>query len=220
MESEGLVNIYLFGQKIDITSIIVQWGIILIIAIVAFILTRNLKKIPNKKQSTVELFVVLIQNLVESNMGKNSKKFVPYIGTLVLFLLISNLTNLIGIKPPTEDYSVALGLAAISFFVIQANAIKSHGLLGYFGGYGKPYLFLLPINIMERIVLPISLSLRLFGNMTAGGVMIAMVYGALGKFAIGIPVPVHFYFDLFDGTLQMVIFVMLTMINIKIIAEH
>ena len=73
-------------------------------------------------------------------------------------------------------------------------------------------------------MLPISLSLRLFGNIFAATMIMELLYGALTGInfvaAIGLPIPFHFYFDIFDGTIQMIIFVMLTMINIKITAEH
>jgi len=134
------------------------------------------------------------------------------------------MVGLFGIKPPTSDFSVSLGIALTTFFVIQGHTIKKLGLWGYFKGYASPVPLLLPINIMERIMLPISLSLRLFGNIFAATMIMELLYGALTGLnfiaAIGLPIPFHFYFDIFDGTIQMIIFVMLTMINIKITAEH
>ncbi|MCY6355484.1 F0F1 ATP synthase subunit A [Clostridium sp. ZS2-4] len=214
------------GRYAGVTvEIIIQWVIILIIAAVAIVLTKNLKKIPDKKQSAVEIFVDAIDNLVISNMGEKSKGFVPYIGTLILFLLFMNLIGLIGIEPPTKDFNIVLGIALITFLVIQVYAIKKQGIKGYFIGYAKPIIPLLPINVLERIMLPISLSLRLFGNITAAVVIMDLIYNALGKTPLGIaqlgiPIPFHFYFDVFDGSIQMIIFVMLTMINIKVTAEH
>lgn len=214
------------GKYIGITEdIVIQWVIILVIAIAVIVLTKNLKKIPDKKQSIVEIFVDVINNLVISNMGEKCKGFVPYIGTLVLFLLFMNLVGLIGIEPPTKDFNIVLGIALITFLVIQVYAIKKQGIKGYFIGYAKPIIPLLPINVMERIMLPVSLSLRLFGNITAAAVIMELIYDALGKTPLGIaqlgiPIPFHFYFDVFDGAIQMIIFVMLTMINIKVTAEH
>lgn len=214
------------GQYMGITEdIVIQWVMILVIAAVVIMLTKNLKKIPNKKQSVVEIFVDVINNLVISNMGEKCKGFVPYIGTLVLFLLFMNLIGLIGIEPLTKDFNIVLGIALITFWVIQVYAIKKQGIKGYFIGYAKPIIPLLPINIMERIMLPVSLSLRLFGNITAAAVIMELIYDALGKTPLGIaqlgiPIPFHFYFDVFDGSIQMIIFVMLTMINIKVTAEH
>lgn len=220
-EAKILFDIQLFGYNIEIAeSIVLQWFIMALIVILSILLTRNLKKEPDKKQTVVEMFVTGVNNVVRTNMGEHYLGFVPFIGTLVLFLLTMNIFGLFGFEPPTREYPVTIAMGAITFIVIQAYTIKKHGLVGYFLGFTKPIVPLLPINIMERIMLPVSLSLRLFGNILAGTVIMGLIYGSLGKFAIAVPVPLHFYFDLFDGTIQMVIFVMLTMVNIKLIAEH
>jgi F-type H+-transporting ATPase subunit a len=211
----------LFGSFKGIsTGIGVQWAIIIIVGVVSWLLTRNLNKMPDKKQSAVEIVVESINNLVKENMGESYKSFIPYVGTLAIFILLMNFAGLVGATVPTEDVSVTAGLAAITFFMIQATAIKRNGLVHYFTAFGKPKLFLLPINILERFTTPLSLCLRLFGNMTAGGVLLSLIYKGMGHFAFLLPVPFHFYFDVFDGGLQMLIFVMLTMINIKITAEE
>lgn len=211
---------------VEITeSIVLQWIIMLIIIVIAIVLTSDLKEVPkSRKQNIVEIFVDTVKKLVTENMGEHCIGFVPYIGTLAIFLLSMNLTGLVGVKPPTEDYSVAVGLASITFFVIQGYAIKKVGIGHYFLGYGKPFVAMLPLNIMERVMLPVSLSLRLFGNMFAAGIIMDLVYTALTSIsivaAIGLPIPLHAYFDIFDGAIQMAIFTMLTMINIKMVAEH
>lgn len=220
-----LFYLNLFGYKFGVTSsLIVQWVIMLIITILAIVFTRNLKKIPDKRQNVVEILVETFNGLVKENMGEGYAPFVPYIGTLAIFLLLMNLVGLVGVKPPTLDLSVVAGLALITFVLVQANAIKKIGLGHYFLGYFQPYAGMLPLNLIERLMLPVSLTLRLFGNMTAAVVIMDMIYSALGSITwvaqLAIPVPLHAYFDVFDGTIQMVIFMMLTMINIKIAAEH
>lgn len=226
MESvEPIFSFTVMNFKVDITpSIVVQWGIIIILTILSIYLTRNLKPVPERKQNIAEIFVETVNKLVKENMGEEYKAFVPFVGTLILYLLLMNLTGLVGIEPPTKNYSITLAMAIISFLVIQGYAIKKMGLGHYFLGYGKPIALMLPLNVMERIMLPVSLSLRLFGNITAGSVIMGLIYKALGGISwfaqLGIPVFLHFYFDVFDGAIQMIIFTMLTMINIKIISEH
>ncbi len=222
---EPIFYIKFFEYNIGIAqSILVQWCIIALVTILCIYFTRNLKIIPNKKQNIIEMIMDSINNLVKDNMGEDYVGFVPFIGTIAIFLVFMNLTGLIGIKPPTVDYSVALALALITFFVVQWFAIKKVGIGHYFKGYVQPYAFILPINLIERIMLPVSLSFRLFGNMTAALVILELTYKSLGSLTgfaqLIIPIPLHFYFDLFDGIIQMVIFVMLTMVNIKVIAEH
>lgn len=213
------------GVTFNITLyLVIQWVIILVIALLSWYLTKNLKQIPSKKQNIVETFVEAVFNVVNENMGKGYDTFVPFVGTLGLYLLSLNMIGLFGIKPPTVDYSLDISLALISFVVIQGYAIKKVGTGHYLLGYAKPFVLMLPLNVMERVMLPMSLSLRLFGNMLSATIIVDLVYKALGNLSwfaqIAIPVPLHFYFDIFDGTIQMVIFVMLTMINIKLVSEH
>lgn len=215
----------LFGIECPIyLSTFIQWIFILVALIFSIIYSRKVKKIPGKIQSAIELGIEFLNNIVEDNMGKGKKKFVPYIGALGIYLFLLNMVGLFGLKPPTAEFSVALGLAFTTFIIVQAYTIKTLGIWGYFKGYASPLPLLLPINIMERIMLPISLSMRLFGNVFAATIIMELLYSALNGVSsiltIGIPIPFHFYFDVFDGTIQMIIFVMLTMINIKITAEH
>lgn len=224
-EKAPLIIFNLLGTEIRISeSIVVQWGIILLLAIISIILTSNLKRIPNKVQVVLEMFYETVEKVVTENMGEKFKSFIPFIGTLALYLVFMNITALIGVPAPTEDLSVTIGMAAVSFLVIQGYAIKKVGISGYFKGLFHPLAIIFPLNIIERIMLPVSLSLRLFGNIAAGAVIMKIVYDNLGNVTpilnIGIPIPFHFYFDLFDGVIQMIIFLMLTMINIKIVSEH
>ena len=120
-------------------------------------------------------------------------------------------------------FSACTTLQTISFERLQAP-IKKHGFKKYFKGYAFPAWIVTPINILERIILPVSLALRMFGNVFAATLLVELAYEALEHtsifLAIGIPVPLHAYFDIFDGFIQTTIFVILTMINIKIITEH
>lgn len=227
-----LFEISFAGLTIPITySVVVQWVVMIFISAFALFITSNIKEIPRGKQVWAEYIVEKIDGLIKENMGEGFENFTPYIGTLIIYLLFLNLTGIVGFKPPTSDYSVALGLAAISFVVIHATAIKKQGIRHYLAGYAKPYGFMLPLNIIERIFQPISLSLRLFGNITAAYILVDLIYSGLESlskslnlgiplFQTLIPIPFHLYFDLFDGAIQMFIFAMLTMIFAKVTSEH
>lgn len=226
MESSPIIYSHNFGTfTFNITtSVITQWVIILVLGIGSFLLTRNFKLKPSKQQAALEKIYQTIYDFIENVMGSVYLSFVPYIGTLMIYLLILNFFGLIGIKPPTQDLSVTIAFAVITFLVVNINAIKKNGFFGYAKGYVHPFAFMLPINIMEKIVLPVSLALRLFGNMVAATIVLDLLYtklGAINVFAqIGLPVFAHVYFDLFDGTIQMLVFAMLTMINIKVTADE
>jgi F-type H+-transporting ATPase subunit a len=191
-----------------------------IIIVIAVISTRNLKKIPNRKQGVLEIIVETIISQVKSNMGEEYVKFVPFIGTLALFMLFLNLTGLVGVDPSTKDINVTFAFALMSFVIIQGNAIKKIGAGGYLKGFLKPYAPMLPMNVIEKITLPLSLCLRLFCNMLVAVMVLGLLYGALGHFAFIIPIPFHLFFDLFDGIIQTYVFVMLTMVYTKIGVEH
>ena len=204
---------------------IIQLVLVLLIGILAWWATKDLKRRPTgKKQVLVEYIYTTIQNVVNANMGEQYGDMIPFIGTLAVFIVTMNLLGLVGITPVTNNFSVTLALGLISFVVIQGYTMKKIGIGHYFLGYGQPMLMMLPINVIERVMLPVSLSLRLFGNILAASFLVELVYESLDKIAwiaqIGLPVPLHAYFDIFDGCIQMVIFVMLTMINIKIVSEH
>lgn len=206
------------------TEIVTQWIIMLILAVSGFLLTRNLKNVPDKKQAALEKLYVTVESLVKNTMGESYTNFIPYVGSLIIYLLCLNYTGLIGIKPPTQSLSVTAGLGLTTFMTIHYTAIKRNGILGYSKGYAHPFAVMLPINIMERVMLPVSLALRLFGNMLAATLLVDMVYKALAGVAsiaqIGLPIIVHSYFDVFDGTIQMLVFTMLTMIQIKLVSEE
>jgi len=215
----------IFGYKIDITAgIIIEWAVILILGIVAYALTINLKLKPTKTQAALEKIYQSLRDFIIGNMGEEYESFVPYIGTLMLYMLILNWMGAIGLKPPTSDVSITASFAIITFLVINVNAVRKNGLLGYGKGLIHPFALMLPLNILERVMLPLTLALRLFGNMFAAVILVELVYQGLGSISIiaelGIPILVHSYFDLFDGILQMVVFSMLTMINIRVVAEE
>ena len=111
-------------------------------------------------------------------------------------------------------------LALISAVVINGNSIAKNGLGGYLHGYIKPYAFMLPMNIIEKFTIPLSLCLRLFINMLVGVVFMELTYMALGHFAFVVPIPLHFFFDLFVAVIQTYVFVMLTIVFTKTSVEE
>lgn len=225
---ETLEPIWSFGLgpfTIDIApEVVIQWGIMLLITGLAIWSTKGMKVRPGKKQTVVETLYTTVKDAIVSNMGEKFTDMIPFIGSLFIFLLLMNFIGLIGLPVPTKNFSVTVGLALITFFMVQYYSISKHGLKSYFKGYTYPLALITPINILERIMLPVSLALRLFGNILAATFLVELCYEALGNIGfiakLGIPIPLHAYFDIFDGGIQTIIFIMLTMINIKITAEH
>lgn len=202
-------------------SVILQWVIMAVIIISVLLLTRNLGKIPSKKQTAIESVVNLFNGLVCNNLGNEYKKrFVPFIGTLGIFIVTMNITGLVGFAPSTRDINVTLTLALVAAFVINANSIAHNGLGGYLHGYFKPFPFMLPMNLIEKVTVPLSLCLRLFINMLVGVIFMELTYMALGYFAFVLPIPLHFFFDLFVAVIQTYVFIMLTIVFTKTAAEE
>lgn len=214
----GLIKYHLFGQELWITTTHVSMLLITIaIMIFAIVVNRKIKKAkpedtPGTLQNIAELAIEMLDSMVSTIMGKKSKKYVNYIGTLFLFIFFSNISGLVGLRPPTADYGVTLPLALITFVMIQYINIKENKF-GAFTSLFKPIPLFFPINLIGEIATPISMSLRLFGNILSGTVMMALIYGLLPVFIeIGIPAALHIYFDLFAGAIQTYVFCMLTMV--------
>ena len=148
-------------------------------------------------------------------MGAKGKGFRNYIGTLFLFILFSNISGLLGLRPPTADYGVTLPLGLITFSLIRINEVRFNSPWAIWKDKCSPLPpwlpIWLPINIIGDCAVPVSLSLRLFANVLSGTVMMSLIYGLLKYIAVGWPAALHVYFDIFSGAIQTYVFCMLTM---------
>ena len=211
----GLIKYELFGQELWITtthvSVLIVMAVLLIFAVAANRRIKRAEEIPGGFQNVVELIVEMLDKMVEGSMGKYAGKFVNYISALFLFIFVSNISGLFGLRPPTADYGVTLPLGLITFGIIQYNNIK-YNKVGAFTGLFQPLPLLFPINLIGEIAVPFSLSLRLCGNILSGTVMMSLIYQLLTKFAVGWPGILHIYFDVFSGAIQTYVFCMLTMV--------
>ncbi|MGL4763402.1 MAG: F0F1 ATP synthase subunit A [Sarcina sp.] len=211
------------GSFVLPSYLIMQWFVMLVIIILAGIVTARLNMKPGKLQAVAEMFYEAVEKLVSGNIGKDGAVFIPFIGTLMIYILLLNYVGLIGIAPPTNNLNITGAFALVVVLVVHGNAIRKNGILGYLKGYASHGIAMIPLNLMERAIFPVSLALRLFGNMLAAGIVLELVYEGLSHITwaaqIGLPIIAHGFFDVFDGTIQMIVFVMLTVINIKITAQ-
>ncbi|MGE5594120.1 MAG: F0F1 ATP synthase subunit A [Betaproteobacteria bacterium] len=194
-------------------TVITTWVIMALLVLasrfaVSLMTSRPPEEPPSARRLVPELIYEAVQWLVDGAMGKENRGFIPYIGTLALFLVVANLTGLIGITPPTADLNTTLALATITFVNIQYYSIKRKGVVAYLKGFFEPVAFLAPLNVISEIALPFSMAFRLFGNMLGGAIIMGLLYSVLPAF---VPVVPHMYFDIFAGIIQTFIFVMLTM---------
>lgn len=219
----GIVKYKLFGQELWITTTHVSVLIVLLILTgVSIAANRAMKKaseVPSGFQNVVEMIVELLDKVVDGPMGKSASRFYNYIGTIFVFILVSNISGLLGLRPPTADYGVTLPLGILTFVLIHFNQFKYQKPKDIWKDMCSPLPPWLPIwfpiNLISEIAVPISLSLRLFANVLSGTVMMALIYGLLGWIATAWPAALHVYFDLFSGAIQTYVFCMLTMTYIS-----
>ena len=202
-------------------------------------LTSNLEKVPTKKRQIVaEMFVGFVNNMVETTMGKKWKHYAPYIATILVYAVIGALVSLLGLRSMTADFNVTLTWALMTFVLITFYKIRAGGVLGYLKGFASPIFVMLPLNILSEIATPLSMAFRMFGNISGGAVITALVYSALASlsklvhlaFEVGgfglnimqlfIPAVLSIYFDLFSGCIQAYIFATLTMVYVSGAAEE
>lgn len=174
------------------------------------------------------MYVEAILSITEPVMGKKRGRIMAgYIGSVFFYILVSNWSGLLGFSAPTSNYSVTLALALITWVAVQAVQIYGNGFGGYLKGFLDPFPFFVIPNIFGTIAPLISLSLRLFGNVLSGTIIMTLLYSFTGWLSGFIPVVgqfnfvgvfvapwIHLYFDLFSGFLQAFIFISLTTIFI------
>ncbi|MEG0829620.1 MAG: F0F1 ATP synthase subunit A [Anaerovoracaceae bacterium] len=209
---------------INITeTVFFGWIVSAAIIIFAIFATRKMERVPKGAQAVGELIVSFVYNLVEDAMGKKSEGFAPYMGTLILFLGLGSCLGMLGLRPITADLNCTVPLALISFVMIHYNAIRARTAIGYIKHMSEPYVFILPMNLLSEVIFPVTLACRIFGNITAGVILMTLLLDGLKSLTvmlgasipflqIAIPLPFNVFFDLFEPGLQAYIFVMLTMV--------
>lgn len=197
-----------------------MWFIMIVLIVLSFMATRRLEIYPGKLQNFMEVLVDGIRNLVTENMGERGMNFFPLMATITLFVLFANLLGLIpGFDSPTANLNTNLAMALIVFVLTHIMGVKVHG-----AKYIKQFLgpiwwmtpLMLPIELLSHLFRPLTLSVRLFGNMVGGHILLGVVL-LLVPFLIPIPV---FALKLLICFIQTLVFVMLSMIYIVLAMEE
>ena len=189
-------------------SVVVSWIVMAVLALAALLLTRKLSvRDPGKVQIALESAVQFLNGFVKENIGSHWRPFAPWLGTVVLYIGLSNIVGIFGLTPPTKDIGVTAALAVMSMLLIYGAQFRYNGLLGGLKKFAEPMPLLIPINLMEIVIRPLALCMRLFGNVLGAFIIMEMI-----KLLVPAVVPavLSIYFDLFDGLIQMVVFVFLT----------
>ncbi|RKY27843.1 MAG: ATP synthase F0 subunit A [Planctomycetota bacterium] len=204
----------------NMPTIFFSWFIIGLLAVVSFAVYRKLRAKPTRLQLLLELIVDAFDNLTQSSLGKRGRKYLAFVGTIFLFVWLSNIIGIIpGFEEPTRDLNTPLGLMILVIIVAHASGIRVKGLRKYIREYFEPGFkikgrwipnpFIAPLNIVGEIGKAISLPFRLFGNIFGGAIIIVVLSHLL--LFVGLPPFLMFFFGLFVGTIQAFVFAMLAM---------
>ena len=197
-----------------------------IIVLIGFLIRRKAStRQPTKLQLAFETITEQVERQVEDTMGIKTAPFVvPLAMTLFTFILIANLIAIVPTghhpeyaPPPASDVNLTYALAILVIGTMHVVGIRKRGLRGYYGHlFRKPYA-LIPLNIVEEVMKPITLALRLFGNIFAGTIMVALI-AAMPAFILWLPDILWKLFDAFIGLIQAFIFGLLTIIYFSSVA--
>lgn len=222
----------LFGLTVDSDIVMSSVLAMIIFLFLAFRMRAKVTSgVPGKLQLIWELLYEMVDDLASSAIGPKGRRFVPIGLTLFLYILISNWIGFLpsAMRPgisgeilpsPTSDVNLPLAMALIVIVWVHVESFRSRGTVGYLKHYGQPYAALAPINVVEEITKPITMTFRLFGNMFSGGLMIAVMTTLLPIFVVPFGEIVWKPFDLFIGVIQAYIFMLLTVMYFGMAMSH
>jgi F-type H+-transporting ATPase subunit a len=208
--------------------VVYMWIVMALLVIVGFLATRRMALVPRGTQNFMEVVVEQFLKELDETVGPGGRRYLPLIGTLGLFILTANLMGLVpGLVAPTANLNTTAAAALIVFVTYHVIGVQKQGLIPYLKHFAgpvplalKPLMFV--IEIISHCARPLSLSLRLFGNMMAGHILLAIFFfmmgfdgmlgwavkGSLGGIALGAP-----------ATLIMVVFVVGFLLPLKILVS-
>jgi F-type H+-transporting ATPase subunit a len=213
MEGSGIVmqTVLRFGPLQITGTVITTWGIMAVLWLSAWMLTRRLTLEPGMLQAAAEGVVGAIEEAIRAVAPEQTRLLLPFIGSLWVFLVIANLSGLIpGVHSPTRDLSATSALAILVFLSVYWFGVRSGGLKAYLRHYLSPSPILLPFHVISEITRTVALAVRLFGNMMSlemAALLILMVAGFLA------PIPI-LMLHIVEALVQAYIFGMLALIYV------
>ena len=218
-------NVIFTIGPLEITGVIVtSWVIILLLTVFSILATRKLKPVPGVLQNAAEMAVEGLENYFAGIMGRHhARKFFPVFATFFIFIVVSNYSGLLpgaghysAFAVPTACLSVTAALGIIAFFTTHTVGIRERGAKHYFKTFIVPVALMLPINLIEQIVRPVSLALRLYGNLYAEEMVVEELYNI---FPILLPLVMNVMSLLFCF-IQAMVFTMLLAIYVSEAVEE
>jgi F-type H+-transporting ATPase subunit a len=213
MQRSPLTSSVLFdlGPVAITRPVVTTWVIIAVLTGFCWIITRQLKVQPDRRQAVLEIVVTTIAQQIEDVIRKDARPFLPLLGTLFIFLVAANLCGLLpGVQAPTSKLETPAALALIVFFSVHYLGVRARGVRGYLATFAEPKLIMLPLNVVSQLTRTFSLMVRLFGNVMSGEFVIALVVALAGLF---VPIPLM-VLEILVGIVQAYIFTVLAAVFI------
>ena len=250
VEAPHYFNFILGNFKFSLSQTVLDtWAIMLIIIFIVRAGTKNISvEKPGKMQIVMEEYYHFIENTFLTTFGKHKKTYIPFFAALFAFIMFSNLSTFLfpfimmavkengirTVKPffrtPTADPNTTIGLSLVVIVVFLAVSIKQKSLKGYIKSLFEPMWFMFPLNVVDIFSKVLNTSMRLFGNMLAGLVIVGLLYSLVGRgllqsmtnnmlkgsfsFSVGWPMLIQLYLDLFIGIVQAFVFTILSSVYI------
>lgn len=214
------------GQSVDFKYVFFTWIGMLILTAAGLMLKSRISMVPGRLQNFFEALVGALEDFIVSSMGEKGRRFVPLLAGIFIYILTMNYLGLIpGLDAPTANLNTTVSVALFVFVYYNYIGIRQWGAryIGHFTGPSKPLIpLMLPIEIISNLARPLSMSLRLFGNIF-GEEMTLLIFFSFGvSISVGVflgTVPLYFLF-LLGKTLQAYILFILAMIYIQGAMEH
>lgn len=194
-------------------TLVYSWAVMLVLVSASWFVSRDMTEGTgiSRKQALIESLVVVIQTQIEETTQEKTDRYLPFVGTLFLFILVSNLIGVIpGVYSPTASLSTTAALAISVFVAVPIFGITSRGVKSYFQNYVKPTPLMLPFNIIGELSRTLALAVRLFGNIMSGSLIVAILLSLSPLF---FPVVMQ-AFGLLIGVIQAYVFAILALVYI------
>lgn len=239
INGEVYVSVNIGGRNVPVVNdtVISLFVVTAALVVLMFALTAKLELRPGRRQAAIEMFYGFCTNLTGGQIGENGRYYTAYIGMLLLFLALSNTISLFNfipggdflsrafnspalanfafsLHPPTKNFNVTLCLALVSIAVVIHAEFRFRGARGWLKSFVEPMPLFGFVKVLDYVVRPLSLCLRLFGNVLGAVIVMTLLYNMV-KIPLLYPAVFGVYFDIFDSILQAYVFVFLTSIYIS-----
>jgi F-type H+-transporting ATPase subunit a len=220
LEFRTVFTFSIAGFSIPVSeTVVVTWFVMAVLIVFSLIVTRRLSEKPRGFQVLLEAGIEFLESFSKEQFGKRAASFGPYIGTVFLFLLVANIIPAFSpiavfgreapfsVKPPARDINFTSAMALLSISVVLVGGLRARGFKGWCKKLLQPLPLMLPFNLLEYIIRPLSLCLRLYGNILGGFIVMMLIEAAA---PLVFPAVLSVYFDFLDGLIQALVFTFLT----------